>query len=237
MRAPPSKAAARTRKEKAMFNLVSVETQANFVFPQALTEKYRPRTVAEFAGLTKPKQFCSKLAANPRPSAWRFVGPSGTGKTTMALALAEMIGAELHHVPSQSCNLETLESIARTCNYVPMAGYKFHLILVDEADQMSAAAQLYCLSKLDGTAPLPATIWIFTCNETDRLQDRFLSRTLPVEFSTYGIQAEAAALLARVWTDSAPSEAPAPNFARIVKEANGNVRESLMRLELELMLA
>jgi hypothetical protein len=111
-----------------------------------------------------------------------------------------------------------------------------HLILVDEADQMSAAAQLYCLSKLDGTDPLPATIWIFTCNATDRLQDRFLSRTLPVEFSTYGIQTEAAGLLARVWSDSAPAAAQLPNFARIVKDANGNIRESLMKLELELML-
>lgn len=218
-----------------MFTLLSCETQTGFNFPLSLTEKYRPRTVADFAGLAKPKQFCAKLAANPRPSAWRFVGPSGTGKTTMALALAEMIGAELHHVPSQACNVDTLERIAYTCHLVPMSKAKMHLILVDEADQMSAAAQLYCLSKLDGTDPLPATIWIFTCNETTRLQDRFLSRTLPVEFSTYGIQSDAAALLARVWEDSAPGAA-APNFARIVKDANGNIRESLMKLELELML-
>ena len=112
-----------------------------------------------------------------------------------------------------------------------------HLILVDEADQMSAAAQLYLLSKLDGTAPLPNTIWIFTCNATDRLQDRFLSRTLPVEFSSYGIAGEAAALLTSIWSENAPASATAPNFARIVKEANNNVREALMRLECELMLA
>jgi replication-associated recombination protein RarA len=106
-----------------MFNLFS-HTQTGFEFPLPLTDKYRPRKIADFAGLTKPKQFCAKLASNPRPSAWRFVGPSGTGKTTMALALAEMIDAELHHVPSQTCNVETLERIAYTCHLVPMSGSK-----------------------------------------------------------------------------------------------------------------
>jgi DNA polymerase III delta prime subunit len=112
-----------------------------------------------------------------------------------------------------------------------------HLVLVDEADQMTTAAQLFLLSKLDGTAALPNTIWIFTCNATERLQDRFLSRVKPVEFSSYGIAGEAAALLERIWDENAPSSAARPNFGRIVKDANNNVREALMRLETELMLA
>lgn len=110
-----------------------------------------------------------------------------------------------------------------------------HLVLVDEADQMSPAAQLFLLSKLDSTAKLPNTIWIFTCNSTERFQDRFLSRVTTVEFSSYGIATDAAAMLQRIWDEN--TTAPAPNFARIVKESNNNVRESLMKLELELMLA
>ncbi|HTH42862.1 MAG TPA: AAA family ATPase [Terracidiphilus sp.] len=221
-----------------MFDLfANSQTQSNLDFPVSLTERYRPHAIAEFVGLAKPKAFCAKLAARPYASAWRFVGPSGTGKTTMAMALAEMIPAEVHHVQSQECNLETLERVCRTCQYVPRIGCKVHLILVDEADQMSPAAQLFLLSKLDGTATIPNTIWIFTCNDTDRLQDRFLSRTLPVEFSSYGIAADAAQLLQRIWSENAPADAPAPNFARLVKESNNNVRESLMKLELELMVA
>jgi DNA polymerase III delta prime subunit len=117
-----------------------------------------------------------------------------------------------------------------------MAGKKMHLILVDEADQMTDAAQLYCLSKLDGTAKIPNTIWIFTCNSIDRFETRFLSRNKVIEFSSYGIAQDAAALLARIWQENAPAGAAAPNFARIVKESNNNVRESLMKLELELMM-
>ena len=222
-----------------MFDLFgnSQPSQCSFQYPPSLFELYRPRTVAGFIGLADAKDFCEDLIENPKPSAWRFVGPSGTGKTTMARALAEMMPAELHHIPSQECNLETLERVCRTCQYVPAMGFKMHLILVDEADQMSPAAQLYLLSKLDGTAQLPNTIWIFTCNDTERLQDRFLSRTLPVTFSSYGIAAETSDLLARVWDEQAPPSAELPNFARIVKDASNNVRASLMALELKLTLA
>lgn len=210
--------------------------QPALAFPASLTDRYRPRALDQFVGLDKPKKLARALVARPYSSAWRFVGPSGTGKTTLALAIAELIPAEVHHIQSQECNLEILERVCRTCQYVPMAGKNYHLILVDEADQMTAAAQLFLLSKLDGTAQLPNTIWIFTCNETDRLQDRFLSRTLPVEFSSYGIAKDAAELLERIW-QAESNGAAAPNFARIVKESNNNVRESLMRLETELLLA
>lgn len=210
--------------------------QSGFQFPQSLTDKYRPHALSAFVGLYKPKKLAAAITANPRPSNWLFLGPSGTGKTTLALAIAEMMPAEIHHVPSQECTLANLERVCATCQYVPMSGCRMHLILVDEADQMTPAAQLYLLSKLDSTAALPNTIWIFTCNAIDRLQDRFLSRVQTVEFSSYGIAKDAAELLERIWIAEAPADAAKPNFARIVKESNNNVRESLMKLETELML-
>jgi replication-associated recombination protein RarA len=219
-----------------LFGNDQTSAQSGFSFPASLTEKYRPRTMAEFVGLAKPKAICASLARNPFESGWVFVGPSGTGKTTMAAALAELIPAEVHHIPSQECNLASLERVSRTCQYVPMAGKKMHLILIDEADQMTDAAQLYCLSKLDGTAKIPNTIWIFTCNSTARFEARFLSRNKVVEFSSYGIAQDAAALLARIWGENAPAGAAAPNFARIVKESSNNIRCALMALETELML-
>src|SRR5271165_3608996 len=201
--------------------------QSGFAFPQALTEKYRPRSIDQFVGLDKPKKICARLAEKPFESAWLFVGPSGTGKTTMVLALAEMMPAELHHIPSQECNLENIERVRRTCQYVPMAGCKFHLILIDEADQMTNAAQVSLLSKLDSTNFPPNTIFVFTCNATDRLEPRFLSRLRTIEFSSYGIAKDAADLLASIWTTEAPAGAAAPNFTRIVKDSNNNVREAM----------
>jgi replication-associated recombination protein RarA len=202
-----------------------------------LTEQYRPRKVSDFIGLDKPKRIASKLIAKPYESAWVFVGASGMGKTTLALAMADEMQAELHHIPSQQCTVESLARVAAKCQYVPMLGKRIHFVLVDEADQMSNAAQLALLSLLDSTNRLPNTIFVFTCNETDKFQDRFLSRCGVVEFSSYGVAKDAALLLEKVWGLEASSESSAPNFQRIVKESNNNIRRALMELQQELMLA
>lgn len=212
-----------------------------FQFPQPLSERYQPNSIEDFVGLEKPRKILSKFAANPYPSEWRFVGPSGTGKTTMALAICKAIAGELHHIPSQSCDLATVKRVTDTCHYYPRMiedgrPGKFHVVLVDEADQMSLAAQLAFLSILDATAKPPNTVFIFTMNAEDRLQDRFLSRTRPVEFSSYGMASQVSELLQRIWHDQTQGKSGVgPNFARIVKDSNNNVRDALMSLEVEIM--
>jgi len=208
--------------------------QAGLAFPQSLSEKYRPRKIADFAGLEKPKRILSKFAANPYPSSWLFVGPPGTGKTTMGLALAAELRAEVHHIPSQKCTLDAVEDTVRRCHYVPMSN-TFHLVLVDEADRMSPAAQLALLSKLDSTAFPPQTVFVFTCNTTDGLEPRFLSRCRVLEFSSYGMSQGIVGLLETVWNRETGGAANPPNFARLAKDALNNVRDALMKLELEIM--
>ena len=211
--------------------------QSGFAFPQPLAEKYRPRRIADFVGLEKVKKIMGRFAAKPFPSAWLFVGPPGLGKTTMALALAEEIKAEVHHIPSQQCNVANVENAIRQCWYAPLVAGGFHIVLVDEADQMSTAAQLAFLSKLDATAFPPQTIFIFTCNSAERLEKRFLSRCRVLEFSSYGLNGAGAEFLGRVWEAEGGNPAEAPDFARVMKTSNNNLRDALMRLEVELLAA
>lgn len=204
--------------------------------PQSLVEKYRPRVLADFCGISKPREILRRLAERPYTSSWIFRGESGTGKTTAALALADAIPAQLQHIASQDCTSRRIEEVWQNCFYHPEAGKRFWLNLIDEADQMSPAAQVSLLSKLDSTTPAPDTLWVFTCNSTERFEPRFLSRSRVLEFSNYGIQRDAVELLQRVWNQEAPGKEPPP-IARLVKEANGNVRAALMALELEIMMS
>ena len=79
---------------------------------QSLCEKYRPRKIADFAGQEKAKTILQKFAAKPYRIAWLFNGPTGVGKTSMALALASEIEADLHHLVPNSTR-EDIERVGR----------------------------------------------------------------------------------------------------------------------------
>src|SRR5882672_4072034 len=161
--------------------------QGGLTFPTSLTERYRPHSLADFVGLDKVKKVLTNFAAKPFPNAaFLFVGSSGVGKTSVGIALCEMLRGELHHIPSQQCNVANVEDVVRQCHYVPKNG-TFHVILVDEADQMSRAAQLALLSKTDSTGFPPSTVFVFTCNSTEGLEPRFLSRCMELKFQSHGI--------------------------------------------------
>ena len=196
-----------------------------------LVEKYRPVRLEDFAGLHQPRALLSAFTRDPYPSAWLLLGPSGTGKTTIALAVAEAIRGEVHHVPARACDLAMIEEISRMCWYVPMGG-GWHVVLIDEADQMTRAAQLSLLSKLDTTAALPNTIFLLTANASDLLEDRFLSRcrVLHCEMDD---RAATAALLARIWGSETNEQAP--DFDAILEAAKFNVRAAVITLEMELL--
>lgn len=208
-------------------------------FPTPLTEKHRPKTVKGFIGLQKVKRIMEGFIARPYPSAWLFLGPPGIGKTTMGLAIADQINAELHHVPSQNCNVDTVQEVTRQChsaafNFRTGQPCSWHVVLVDEGDRMTPAAQVSFLSLLDSTAMPPQTIFIFTCNSKTSLEDRFLSRCRVLNFGNDTLDGELEEYLKRIYRKEGGKYPIA--FVDLCKSCSYNVRDSLQKLELELML-
>lgn len=211
-----------------------METQTLFAVQTApLTELYKPSDIQSFAGLPKVKKILTAFARNPREAGLLFCGAPGTGKSTMARVLASTIGAEVHAIGSAECKIDVLEDLVRMNQYIPMSG-GWHCNILEEFDGASDAAQRYLLSKLDGTATCPRTLWIMTANSTDRLEERLISRTLQIQFDGYGSGSETVSLLERIWNERAPANSSRPNFAKLCSK---NIRQALQNLELELMCA
>ena len=200
-------------------------------------EKYKPTRLSDFAGMNRPKAILSAVAREPYASAWLLLGDSGTGKTTMALAFADAIGAEVIHVPSRSCDLETVQKICLHCQSMPMfARAPWYVVIVDECDEMSKAAARSFLSKLDTTAAPSHAIFVFTANGTDKLEDRFLSRVRTLQFTTDDLLEPGAALLSRIW-HTETGNGDGIDFRGILTAANMNLRAAIMELEMMAMEA
>jgi replication-associated recombination protein RarA len=202
---------------------------------QGWTEKYEPQDMGTFAGLQGPRAVMTAFLGDPYPSAWLFLGGPGTGKTTMGLVLKKMLPAEMIHIASAECDIEKVGEIAHRCAYYPWQG-KFWLILVDECDKMSSAAQTAFLSILDNTRMPKNAIFVFTANSTGSLLPRFLSRCRVLKFEAADVQTDIPDYLERVWTAEGNRQ-PIPSFKQIAEDASGNVRDALMRLEIEYLAA
>jgi hypothetical protein len=223
--------------------------QHDMAFPLSLAEKYRPQYLTQFAGLPEAKQVLSALLAAPRPCNLLFVGPPGTGKTTMALAFAELLPGTLHHLSSQKADVAVIDRLWEDCQFCPTRG-RFHVIVLDEADEATERGQVQLLSRLDAAAALrptlgggvspgapPPIIWIFTSNGTGpehtdptyRLERRFLSRCIIVAFPRPSDE-ELAAYLAAVHRAEGCHNLSPEDFRRMASVSDG-MRDALMRLE------
>ncbi len=208
-------------------------------FPTPLVEKHRPRRIEDFVGLVKPKRILEAFIKKPFDSAWFFLGPSGVGKTTLAMALGEQINAYVHQIASRTCDLEAVEHVAHICSLIPFnfttgKPCSYNLVIVNEADQMTPSAQNFFLSKLDATAPPPRTIFVFTANSTQGLDERFLSRCRQLDFSADSLEGELEEYLSKIYKREG-GKYPI-NFCDIAKAAKFNVRTAINSLETELLI-
>ena len=148
-------------------------------------EKYRPKTVQECILPDSIKDTFQQFVDKGEIPNLLLAGPAGCGKTPIARALCEQLGADYIVIngSDEGRFLDTVRNQAKNfASTVSLAATGTHkVIIIDEADNTTHDVQLLLRANIE--AFYSNCRFIFTCNYKNKIIEPLHSRCAVVEFS------------------------------------------------------
>ncbi len=136
--------------------------------------KYRPRHLDDIVGQSEIVAEMRAIVLGEMPMQhYLYYSPEpGTGKTSMALAMAKELGYQVVMFNASSKKQRGIEFIEETIIPATRSGMKERIFFLDEADQLTDAAQ----SALKGVIENAHGYFILTCNRLPKVSRWLQSR-------------------------------------------------------------
>ena len=148
-------------------------------------EKYRPRKISECILTEDLKNTFSKFLSQKEIPNLLLSGTAGTGKTTVARALCEELGADyiIINGSDEGRHIDTLRTtIKNFASSVSLEGGSNHkVVIIDEADYMNADSVQPALRNFIETFYKNCR-FIFTCNFRNKIIPALHSRCTVIDF-------------------------------------------------------
>ena len=160
-------------------------------------EKYRPKTIDECILPDSAKQMFKEFLNKGEIPNMLLAGPPGIGKTTVAKALCNELGADVYVIngSDEGRFLDTVRNNAKNfASTVSLTSDSKHkVIIIDEADNTSNDVQLLLRAFIEEFAG--NCRFIFTCNYKNKILEPLHSRCAVIDFSIKGKERQEIAAL------------------------------------------
>jgi len=155
-----------------------------------LTEKYRPQVIDDCILPDETKKTFKEFVAKGEIPNLLLAGPPGIGKTTIAKALCNELGADYYVIngSDEGRFLDTVRNQAKNfASTVSLTGSSKHkVIIIDEADNTGNDVQLLLRANIE--AFYNNCRFIFTCNYKNKIIEPLHSRCAVIDFTIKGKQ-------------------------------------------------
>ena len=155
-----------------------------------LCEKYRPQVIEDCILPDETKKTFKEFVANGEIPNLLLAGPPGIGKTTIAKALCNELGADFYVIngSDEGRFLDTVRNQAKNfASTVSLQGTGKHkVIIIDEADNTGNDVQLLLRANIE--AFYSNCRFIFTCNYKNKIIEPLHSRCAVIDFTIKGKQ-------------------------------------------------
>jgi DNA polymerase III delta prime subunit len=155
-----------------------------------LTEKYRPQVIEDCILPDETKKTFKEFVAKGEIPNLLLAGPPGIGKTTIAKALCNELGADYYVIngSDEGRFLDTVRNQAKNfASTVSLTGSSKHkVIIIDEADNTGNDVQLLLRANIETF--YNNCRFIFTCNYKNKIIEPLHSRCAVIDFTIKGKQ-------------------------------------------------
>ena len=155
-----------------------------------LCEKYRPQVIEDCILPDETKKTFKEFVEKGEIPNLLLAGPPGIGKTTIAKALCNELGADFYVIngSDEGRFLDTVRNQAKNfASTVSLTGSSKHkVIIIDEADNTGNDVQLLLRANIE--AFYNNCRFIFTCNYKNKIIEPLHSRCAVIDFTIKGKQ-------------------------------------------------